>query len=104
MSDLLWFADLTTGPDGDRMSIGDRLAQIAERYGAGDVVTLAMCRARRSIEAAARRTEGRLARAGEGSVDPGLWILDGAALDAPADLGVDLQAVQLLSSDPGDLV
>ncbi len=39
--DTLWYADMTTGPDGEPMSAPDRLAGIRERYGPDHVVTRA---------------------------------------------------------------
>ncbi len=60
-ADALWYADMTTGPDGESLTVEDRLADIAERYGAGHVVAQAVERARPVLIAAVRRTEQRLA-------------------------------------------
>jgi hypothetical protein len=30
--DLLWYVDMTTGPDGQRMEFADRMAEVRERY------------------------------------------------------------------------
>ncbi|MFF0471495.1 HD domain-containing protein [Micromonospora zamorensis] len=38
-SDALWFADMTTGPDGQDLSVEERLAEIRMRYGPDDIVT-----------------------------------------------------------------
>ncbi|MBM0276837.1 HD domain-containing protein [Micromonospora sp. STR1s_6] len=38
-SDVLWYADMTTGPDGQELSVGERLAEIRLRYGPYDPVT-----------------------------------------------------------------
>ncbi|MEU7176289.1 HD domain-containing protein [Micromonospora tulbaghiae] len=39
VSDVLWFADMTTCPDGQDLTVGERLAEIRERYGPEDLVT-----------------------------------------------------------------
>jgi HD superfamily phosphodiesterase len=36
-SDALWFADMTTGPDGQDLTVEERLAEIRERYGPDDL-------------------------------------------------------------------
>lgn len=36
--DLLWFCDLTTGPDGQDFTVEERIAEIRERYAPGSVV------------------------------------------------------------------
>ncbi len=59
-ADALWYADLTTGPDGELLTVDERLAEIAERYGPGDVVTRFVDRARPELVAAVRRAEARL--------------------------------------------
>lgn len=38
-ADLLWYCDLTTGPDGEAVTVEDRLEEICARYGPEDVVT-----------------------------------------------------------------
>ncbi|MCX5042519.1 HD domain-containing protein [Aldersonia sp. NBC_00410] len=35
---VLWWADMTTGPNGETVTVEERLAEILERYGADDVV------------------------------------------------------------------
>ena len=59
-ADALWYADLTTGPDGEVLTVEERLAEIEQRYGPGDVVTRFVDRARPELVAAVRRTEARL--------------------------------------------
>ena len=59
-ADALWYADLSTGPDGEVLTVEERLAEIAERYGPGDVVTRFVDRARPELIGAVRRTEARL--------------------------------------------
>ena len=60
VADALWYADLTTGPDGEALTVEERLAEIAERYGPGDVVTAFVELARPDLIGAVRRTEARL--------------------------------------------
>lgn len=62
--DALWFADLTTGPDGQRMDVLDRLAEIRERYGPDHLVTRVWDRAAPMGIAAVRRTEQRISDLG----------------------------------------
>lgn len=38
VADLLWYCDLTTGPDGQEFTVEERLAEIRERYEPGSVV------------------------------------------------------------------
>jgi hypothetical protein len=38
VADALWYADMTTGPDGQDLTPGQRLEEIRERYGPEDVV------------------------------------------------------------------
>ncbi|MFG3419706.1 HD domain-containing protein [Micromonospora sp. NPDC048063] len=59
-SDALWFADMTTGPDGQDLSIEDRLAEIRERYGPDDIVTRFWRKAEPSLVEAVRRTQARM--------------------------------------------
>jgi putative nucleotidyltransferase with HDIG domain len=59
--DALWFADLTTGPNGERLTVERRLAEIAERYGPDGLVTVAVGRARPLLLAAVERIQERLA-------------------------------------------
>jgi hypothetical protein len=58
--DALWYADLTVGPDGESVTVEERLAEIIERYGTGHVVSLSVERARPELLAAVSRTERRL--------------------------------------------
>ena len=43
---LLWWADMTTGPTGLTVAVGDRLDEIVERYGPGHVVSTFIEKAR----------------------------------------------------------
>jgi HD superfamily phosphodiesterase len=60
VTDALWYADMTTGPDGQDFDVFDRLAEIRSRYGPDHLVTRFWTRAEPAIVAAVRRTEERL--------------------------------------------
>jgi putative nucleotidyltransferase with HDIG domain len=60
LSDALWYADMTTGPEGQDLTVEDRLAEVEERYGPDHVVTRFWAKAKPAIMAAVRRTEDRL--------------------------------------------
>ncbi|MDQ2586016.1 HD domain-containing protein [Saccharothrix yanglingensis] len=62
--DALWWADMTTTPDGKVTDVHARIHEIEERYGDEDVVTVFIRRARRELVAAVERTEERLRMAG----------------------------------------
>lgn len=62
--DALCYCDMTTGPDGQRMTVHERLAEIRVRYGPGDVVTRFIDRAEPQIVASVERVEAQLAAAG----------------------------------------
>jgi HD domain len=64
LRDALWWADMTTTPDGEVTDVESRIAEIQERYGPEDVVTFFIRQARPELVAAVRRTEGRLRAAG----------------------------------------
>jgi len=63
-ADALTYCDLTTSPNGQRVTVEDRFADIEQRYGDGHVVLVAMSQAATSLLEAVRRTELRLAGAG----------------------------------------
>ncbi|TDC28807.1 HD domain-containing protein [Micromonospora sp. 15K316] len=60
--DLLWYVDMTTGPDGQDMNVRDRLDEVRKRYGPGHVVTRFWARAEPTLLAAVKRAEALLAR------------------------------------------
>lgn len=62
--DALWYCDMTTGPDGQDMTVGERLAEIRARYGPDDPVTRFWARAEPMLLEAVRRTEERLSAGG----------------------------------------
>ena len=57
----LTFCDLTTGPDGTPVSLGRRIEEIVDRYGADAVTARAMTAGVPEFERACRLTEQRLA-------------------------------------------
>ncbi|MFG3705552.1 HD domain-containing protein [Micromonospora sp. NPDC047670] len=59
-SDALWFADMTTGPDGQDLTVEERLAEIRKRYGPEHLVTRFWQKAEPPLLEAIRRTESRL--------------------------------------------
>jgi predicted hydrolase (HD superfamily) len=59
-ADALWYADLTTDPDGQTLSVNERLAEIRARYGPEDIVTQFINRAESALVAAVNRTTERI--------------------------------------------
>lgn len=57
---LLWWADMTTGPQGQTVTVEERLAEICDRYGPGDVVTRFIERARPVLVAAGQSPTGSM--------------------------------------------
>lgn len=66
--DLLNFLDLTTGPDGEVVSVEDRVAEILARYTSDDPVHRAVTRSGRFLVASARRGQIAMGLADVGSV------------------------------------
>lgn len=64
LRDALWWADMTTSPDGETVTYEERVAEILERYGPEDVVSFAIRTARAELLGAVERTEERLRAAG----------------------------------------
>jgi hypothetical protein len=62
--DVLTCADMTVGPQGERVTFEERIAEILDRYPEGDPVHRAIVRARGELEAAVRRAEARRAVTG----------------------------------------
>jgi len=56
--DELCFCDMTTGPAGQLMTIGERLADIRTRYDAGSIVGDSINEAERELRAAVERVQG----------------------------------------------
>ncbi|WP_145780942.1 HD domain-containing protein [Micromonospora taraxaci] len=59
-SDALWYADMTTGPDGQDLTTKERLAEIRERYGPDHLVTGFWRKAEAALVEAVRRTQDRM--------------------------------------------
>jgi len=53
--DVLWVADATTGPDGQLMTVADRVSDVIARYGAGSLVGQCMREAPSHLDAAVNR-------------------------------------------------
>ncbi len=68
LRDALWWADMTTTPDGDVTTVAERVAEIQSRYGPDDLVSRFVRLAWDDLSAAVERTERRLAAAGIGQV------------------------------------
>lgn len=58
--DMLWYCDLTTGPTGANISLPDRLADVASRYGPDHVVTRSLTRAYPSLTEVVDRVQLRM--------------------------------------------
>jgi hypothetical protein len=57
---VLWWADMTTGPSGETVTVEERLAEIESRYGAGDPVTEFIGLARGVLLAAGQSPSGSM--------------------------------------------
>ena len=64
LRDALWWADMTTTPDGAETTVVERVAEIQTRYGPDDLVSCFIRRAWDDLNAAAERTLRRLEAAG----------------------------------------
>lgn len=53
--DVLWTADATTGPAGQRFTLSERIVEIAARYGSDNFVTECMIASRPALQAAIDR-------------------------------------------------
>lgn len=57
---VLWWADMTTGPQGHDVTVEDRLEEICARYGPGDTVTRFIERARPVLLSAGQSPAGSI--------------------------------------------
>lgn len=57
---VLWWADMTTGPRGEDVTVEDRLAEICERYGPDELVTRFIGRAREVLLKAGQSPVGSI--------------------------------------------
>lgn len=64
LRDALWYCDMVTGPDGQRLTVDDRLAEIQNRYGSESLVGRFLDVARPELVAAVDRTIERYTAAG----------------------------------------
>ncbi|MGH3625520.1 MAG: HD domain-containing protein [Sciscionella sp.] len=64
LRDALWWADMTTTPDGEVTTVDQRLSEIQARYGPEDLVTFFVRSARSELVGAVERTEERLRTVG----------------------------------------
>lgn len=64
--DALWWADMTTTPDGETTDVDSRINEIQQRYGRDDLVSRFIRQAKSELVAAVERTEERLRAAGLG--------------------------------------
>ena len=61
VADALTYADMTTGPNGEPMTVEERIGEILQRYAPGHVVHESVRRAAPDLIATVRRVEARLA-------------------------------------------
>ncbi len=59
--DALWAADATTGPDGQRFTVDERVSEVVERYGTDHLVAQCIRAVRPELEAAVARTRSQMA-------------------------------------------
>jgi len=64
LRDALWWADMTTTPDGSLTNVHDRIEEIQRRYGPEDLVAFFIRQAEADLVAAVRRTELLLSASG----------------------------------------
>jgi HD domain-containing protein len=64
LRDALWWADMTTSPDGRPVGFDERIKEIQDRYGPQDLVTFFIRQAEPELRGAVERTEARLQAAG----------------------------------------
>lgn len=64
LRDALWWADMTTSPDGLTVTFAERLKEIQNRYGPQDLVTFFIRQAEPELRSAVERTEVRMRAAG----------------------------------------
>jgi hypothetical protein len=61
LADALIYCDMTAGPQGQPMTVGQRLAEIGHRYGPDHVVSRALARSAPELVAAIDRVTRKLA-------------------------------------------
>jgi hypothetical protein len=60
LAEALTYCDMTTSPDGNRLTVHDRLAEIGTRYGSGHVVARSIRRSSPALVMSAARVESRM--------------------------------------------
>jgi hypothetical protein len=74
LTDALTYCDMTTGPDGRALTVGERLAEIRARYGRGHVVDRSISRAAPRIRNSAGTIRSRLSAYAMNSMpEPAAW-------------------------------
>jgi putative nucleotidyltransferase with HDIG domain len=63
LEDALAYCDMTTTPSGHVVTVRDRLSEIVERYGPGDIVTRFIHKAEPDLVSSVTRTQSRLCAA-----------------------------------------
>ncbi|MEU4418481.1 HD domain-containing protein [Nocardia salmonicida] len=58
--DFMWWADLSTGPNGESFEVDERIDEILSRYEAGSIVHTAITRSAPLLRAAAQRAAGSM--------------------------------------------
>jgi hypothetical protein len=80
LADALIYCDMTTGPDGHRLPVAHRLAEIRSRYGPGHLVSRSISRSAPELTSAVERVTGRLAACSlPVAASPGQPLCAGAA-------------------------
>lgn len=64
VSDLLAYCDLSTGPDGNVVSLDERLVEVSRRYGPGHVVARGLLESEGALRASFARIEGLVRASG----------------------------------------
>jgi len=67
LADALTYSDITTSPEGNALTVHDRLAEIRMRYGPGHVVTRSVARSKPNLVKAAARVQRKMR---EGLTEP----------------------------------
>jgi HD domain len=62
LAEALTYSDMTTSPDGNRLTVHDRLAEIGTRYGPGHVVTRSIGRSSPALVMSATRVQRRMGK------------------------------------------
>jgi hypothetical protein len=104
-ADALTYCDMTTSPTGQRVTLTERLAEIAERYGAEHLVVRCLQRAHDHLASTVQRTEKRLRTGGvlESSGDGRRGSVLQEVLDAQPDRLVHRQLLDRVRGDPAHL-